>query len=837
MLPKYFKLAWRNFAGQKSTTLINVLGLAIGISACLIVFLILRFEFGFDRFHPDRDRIYRAVLDIDNPREGKSHRSQIPYAAALTIPKEFTGVEQTASFFSYSARVTVPHTDKPAGRFAESHPSETIIPQSSYFQLFRYRWLYGAASTALEQPFHVVLTESRARLYFGSMPLDKVMGQQLIYDDSLQVTVSGIVGDWEQRSDLAFSEFISLPTIRASFLKHVSDLAQAVRPDWTEPDYTQNFVKLTRGATPEQFERQAEKIVNDHMIQVNDPTRIRMTLQPLSAIHFDPNYADFYSRKADLPTLYILMGIAGFILLIAAVNFINLATAQSMRRAKEIGIRKVLGSNRRSLVLQLLTETFVLTCLAVICSLLIVSPLLRIFRDFLPAGLEFKPLDPFVGIFLLSTIGATSLLAGLYPAMVLSSFNPIRSLQTRGIAAQKGTFRKGLIVFQFTTSVVFIIGTLVMGSQTHYLLNTNMGFTKDAIISIGTSDNYATNKRNILAARIRRLPGVGMVTACWTAPMINYNQPEGSMLQRTDKPDKIECSERMGDEYYVPLFGLKIIAGRNFNAPKDDTAGFIPSRVPDGYSFPSRKSEVLVNETCARQLGFKSPEEAIGHFVKAGYPEVSGPIVGVVADFHSQSLFSPITPTYIYGTKNLWRGGVQVKLAMPDKKVSQLKTTLAAIEEVWKEIFPEEKFEYRFLDESIAGFYDKQRKTAEITTTAMIVAIFVSCMGLFGLVTFTAAQRTKEIGIRKVLGASVGNIVTLLSREFLQLVFLSILIASPIAWYFLHRWLQDFAYRIAISWWIFVLAGCGAITVALITVGFRAIQAAVANPVKTLRTE
>jgi hypothetical protein len=364
-----------------------------------------------------------------------------------------------------------------------------------------------------------------------------------------------------------------------------------------------------------------------------------------------------------------------------------------------------------------------------------------------------------------------------------------------------------------------------------------LGFTKDAIISIGTSDNYATNKRNILAERIRQLQGVSMVSACWTAPMINYNHPEGRILQLKDKPTKVECSERTGDEYYVPLFELKIIAGRNFKAPQDDTIGFVPSRVPYGYSLPSTQTEILINETCARQLGFKSPEEAIGHFARTTYPEVSGPIVGVVSDFHSQSLFSPITPTYLYGTKNLWRGGLQVKLALQAKSAAQFKATLAAIEKSWKEIFPEEKFEYRFLDESIAGFYDKEQKTEKITNAAMIIAIFVSCMGLFGLVTFTAEQRTREIGIRKVLGASVSGIVAMLSKDFLQLVFLSILIASPIAWYFLHRWLQDFAYRVTMSWWIFVLAGTGAMAMALITVSLRAIKAAIANPVKSLRTE
>lgn len=837
MFRNYFRIAWRSLAGQKSTTVINILGLAVGISACLIIFLITRYEFSFDRFHPDGERIYRAVLDIDNPAEGKSHRSQIPYAAALTIQREFTGVEKAANFFSYSARVTVPEIDKPSRRFAENHPSETIIPQSSYFDIFHYQWLYGSAATALQEPFHIVLTESRARLYFGLVPLDKVVGRELIYDDSLRLTVSGIVKDWDRHSDLAFKEFISISTIQASWLRNVSGLQQAARPDWSEPDYTQNFVKLAKGTTPRQFEQQAVKIINDHMIQKGDPTTVKMTLQPLSTIHFDPNYGDFYSRKANLPTLYILMGIAAFILLIAAINFINLSTAQSMRRAKEVGVRKVLGGNRRGLILQFLTETLILTSLSVICSLLIISPLLRFFRSFIPDGVKFELSDAFTLIFLLATILFTSLLAGLYPSLVLSSFTPIRSLQARGIARRKGYFRKGLIVFQFTLSIAFIIATIVMGSQTHYLLNKDMGFTKDAIISIGTSDNYATNKRNILAERIRQLPGVAMVSACWTAPMINYNHPEGRVLELKDKAIKVECSERMGDEFYVPLFGLKIIAGRNFKAPKDDTVALTPSRVPNGFSLPSLRTEFLINETCVRQMGFKNPEEALGHFAATGYPEVSGPIVGVVADFHAQSLFSPITPTYIYGTKNLWRGGLQVKLATSAKSTAQFQHTLAQIEKSWKEIFPDEQFEYQFLDESIAQFYDKEERTAKIASAAMIVAIFISCMGLFGLVTFTAEQRTKEIGIRKVLGASVRGIFALLTKDFLQLVFLSILIASPIAWYFLHRWLESFSYRVTISWWIFALAGLGAIAVAWVTVSFRAVKAAIANPVTSLRSE
>jgi len=685
-----------------------------------------------------------------------------------------------------------------------------------------------------------VLTESRARLYFGSIPLDKIIGKELIYDDSLHLSVSGIVKDWDQHSDLLFKEFISFATIQSSFLKNVSDLELATRPDkWNMPDYSQNFVKLAKGTTPAQFERQTISMVKEHMTHEGDWGKIRIRLQPLSAMHFDANYQDFYSRKANLPTLYMLMGIAAFILLIAAINFINLSTAQSLRRAKEIGIRKVLGSNRSSLVLQFLTETFLLTALAVASSLLIVYPALRIFRDFIPKGVRLDLTDSFTWIFLLGTILVTSLLAGLYPALMLSASSPMRSLRARGVVRQKGYLRKGLIVFQFTISLVFIIGTIVIGSQTHYLLSADLGFTKEAILGIQTSSNYATNKRNILAERIRQLPGVRMVSACWNPPMIDYNLPEGRILERKDKPVQLECSERIGDEYYVPLFGLKIIAGRNFMPPRDDTVGLVPLHSP-GYTIEPVHTEILINETCARQLGFKTPGDAIGHIVGTPSPfspVVTGPIVGVLADFHAQSLFSPIRPTYVYGSKNLWFGGVQVKLSAQNKTAGQIKTTLAGIEKSWKDIYPDEPFEYQFLDQAMAGYYDKEQKMVQITNAAMMIAIFVSCMGLFGLVRFTAEQRTREIGIRKVLGASVSGIVAMLSKDFLMLVLISIGIASPVSWWFLHQWLQDFAYRINMSWWIFVLAGLSAILAAMITVSFQAVKAAVCNPVKSLKTD
>ncbi len=737
--------------------------------------------------------------------------------------------------------MTIPGADNRSYKFSETYPSQTIIPESSYFDLFRYEWLEGNAATALDQPFRLVLTESRAHLYFGDLPLNTIIGKEVIYDDSLHLTVSGIVKDWEQHSDLVFKEFISFGTIQSSFLKEDGDLQFATRPDrWGRPENLQTFVKLTKGTTPAQFESQTIGMIRDHMTHKEDYGKVRIALQPLSALHFDDHFRDFYSRQVHLPALYMLMGITVFILLIAAVNFINLSTAQSVRRAKEIGIRKVLGSSRSTLVLQFLMEAFLLTCLAAVLSLLILFPVMRHFREYIPAGLRPDLSFPLTWIFLLCTILLTSLLAGLYPAWVISSWLPVRSIQTRGGGGKKGYLRKGLIVFQFGISFLFIIGAIVMNRQTQYLLNKDPGFKKEAIISIPTSSYYASHKRNILAQNIRQLPGVSMVSACMSAPMIGDNQQEGWVLQVKDKPErKIECSQRIGDEYYVPLFGLKILSGRNFMPPKDDTMGFVWSRMVNAAIAP-KHTEILINETCARQLGFKSPVEAIGQIVGTpvpGYPLVAGPIVGVVADFHAQSLYAPIRPVYMYGSKNLWEGGLQVKLSGQNQSADQYSTILMGIEKCWKNIYPDEPFNYQFLDKALAGFYDRELKTAKVTSTAMLIAIFISCMGLLGLVAFTAAQRTREIGIRKVLGAGVGNIAAMLSKEFLQLIFLSMAIASPIAWYFLHQWLQGFAYRVNITGWVFVLAGLSGIGIAMLTISFRVIHAALANPVKNLRTE
>ncbi|MEO6632408.1 MAG: FtsX-like permease family protein, partial [Mucilaginibacter sp.] len=535
-------------------------------------------------------------------------------------------------------------------------------------------------------------------------------------------------------------------------------------------------------------------------------------------VHFNNAYDDTYTRKAHLPTLYGLMGIAAFILIIAAINFINLSTAQSLRRAKEVGVRKTLGSSKANLTIQFLMETFMVTIVAATVSVIITNPIIGAFQSIIPAGVTLTLINPVTVSFLILITITTALLAGFYPARVLSSYLPALSLKGQGSQKlnRKSYLRKGLIIFQFTVSLVFIIGTVVIADQVHFVLNTDLGFNKDAIVTTHTGLNDRGNKKDVFIDKIRQIKGVELVSRHRVTPVafghpgtfIDYKGPGGA---------KVDASFETCDNNYVSLFGLKIIAGRNL-LPSDTL------------------KEFLVNETCAKALGFKRPEEALGKIVEVGINNAKWPIVGVVKDFHSQSLHEAIMPFFIGSIKRN-EFAVSLKLATAGNGAESFNHIISQVEKAAKEVYPNDKFEYKFLDETIASLYDKEQKTARLMNTAMAIAIFISCMGLFGLATFTAQQRVKEIGIRKVLGASASGIVTMLSKDFLALVIVSILIASPIAGYLAHQWLQDFAYKVDVSWWIFAVSGLAAIFIALITISFQSVKAALANPVNSLRSE
>ncbi|GAB4017247.1 permease prefix domain 2-containing transporter [Spirosoma koreense] len=811
MIRNYVKTALRNLTKHKVSTLINLFGLTLGVTACLVIYLITNYELSYDTFHPDGERIYRLVGEAQYGAAGEKHPvGFVPNAMPAGIRQEIAGLETVAAFHTIESDVLIPNGQEKPTRFESRRRmggnADLVVVEPTYFDLFKYQWLAGDPKTALNEPFKVVLSEKKARTYFGDLPVDQVLGKEVIYEDSVRTRVAGIVKDWTQPSDFTFTDFISFATIRASQLNRSIDLDQ-----WDDIwSASQAFVKLPPGATPAQFTAPFRRFGKAHF---QKELRLIPALQPLSDIHFNKDYADNYSRKAHLPTLYGLMAIAGFILLIAAINFINLATAQSVQRAKETGVRKVLGSSRSHLVFQFLSETTFLTLLAVLIALLLANPILSVFQSLTPVGLTFNLISWQTLAFSLVITIMTSLLSGFYPSWVLSSYQPALTLkgQTALQGGQKGYLRKGLIIFQFTVSLVFIIGTLMVSRQLNFMRNKDLGFSTNAIIEINT---LRDDRSLVLAQKIKQLSGVERVTMEWFPPMGNSYMMT-KLKYKGKKELEMDVSAKIGDENFIPLYQLRLLAGRNYH--KSDSL-----------------REMVINATYAKALGFKKPVDALNQFVEMQGKQI--PIVGVVADFHQQSFHEKINATFI-GYLPRQSKNIGVKLATPNGQLSEIKTTLAGIEQAWKTVYPDNRFDYTFLDDSIAKLYEKEQKTAQLVNTATIIAILISCMGLFGLATFTAEQRTKEIGIRKVLGASVASIMALLSVDFLKLVVVALLIASPIAWWAMGQWLSDFAYKVELSWWIFALAGLLAVGIALLTVSFQSLKAALVNPVKSLRTE
>lgn len=816
MLRNYLRTAIRNLARHRVSTLINLLGLTIGVTACLVIYVVTSFELSFDTFHPDSDRIYRVVGKALMGKSAEEHPvGFIPRAAPKAIREEVAGLEEVAAFHNLRSHVFIPDGTREMKRFDEktlgTEQAQIIIADPQYFAIFRYEWLAGSPQTALKDPLKVVLSEQKARLYFGDIPLSNMLGREVIYRDSVRTTVSGIVKDWTHNTDFTFTDFISAATIRASLLKNEFNL-----DEWNDIwSASQVFVKLDKKVTSAEVNARLMTFSKNHFGPKRGTGDFRVTplLQPLSDLHFNADYQDNYSRKAHLPTLYGLMGVALFILLIAAINFINLTTAQSVTRTREVGMRKVLGGSRVGLVAQFLSETFILTLLAVGVALLLTRPVLSAYQSFIPKGVAFSVLNPQILLFLLALTVITTLLSGFYPAWILSAHQPARALkgQTGLLGNQKGYLRQGLIVFQFTVSLVFIIGTIMIGRQLTFMRDKDLGFSTDAIVLIDTQHDEASA---VLAQKIRQLSGVDRVAMQWFPPM-----GEGYMVTKLKYRGKTEIetdvSAKVGDENFIPLYQMRIVAGRNF-MPSDTTR------------------ELVINQTYARKLGFKQPAEAVGKLLNFNGKDY--PIAGVVADFHEETLHRPIQSTFITYIPRMSRN-IAVKLATKGRAMSDVTVTLAAIEKAWQAVYPDEKFAYTFLDDSIARLYEKDQKTAQLVNTATAVAILISCMGLFGLALFTAEQRTKEIGIRKVLGASLASIITLLSGNFIKLVFIAIVVASPIAWYVTDKWLQDYAYKVNLEWWVFVLAGLMATGIALLTVCFQSIRAALTNPVTSLRNE
>lgn len=792
MLKNYFKIAFRNLWRHRVFSFINIMGLTVGMTACLLIFLYVRFELSYDSFHPKADRIYRIVTDLKTPTE-VIPTSGPAWPVAPHVKLDFPEVEAYTRV--QAGNVLIRKGDI---KFMEE---DAAFADSAFFNIFNFKLLRGDTRTALTQPFSVVLSETAAKKYFGKA--DPVGQTLLITEDGIPATVTGVMQDMPENTLLKSQVILSMTTFTKEWAKNLDE-------QWGNygPFAYLLFKPGTNAiALQKKFPAFLEKWNGKEMKQIQMfPT---LLLEPLKDVYLRSTRE---GSTGNIKNVYIFSIIALFILVIACINFINLTTARASERAKEVGIRKVAGAVRTQLARQFIGESIVICFVAYLLTLGLSALLLPSFNQL--AGKTISQ-----GIFenssllllVLASAITIGLLAGIYPAFVLSSFKPIEVLKGRfATGSRGGLLRKTLVISQFAISTALIIGTIIVYSQMRYMRNQELGFNKDQVLVIDTNGD---KNRQALLGEVSHLPNVKATSLSGSVPGSGHPAAYSEVENIKGDLQIANFDVYHVDFDYINLYNIQMAAGRAFSRE---------------YKTDSTQALIL-NEAAVRTLGYHSAEQAVGKRFKQWGRE--GKIVGVIKDFHYKSLQQPIKPLCM---RMEWpRSGLLSVKVNP----ANVQRTIAAIEQQFKRIIPNQPFSYYFLDEFFDRQYRSEERFGKLFMNFAILAIFISCLGLLGLASYSTMQRTREIGIRKVMGASVSNILNLLSKEFLKLVIISFFIAAPVAWYFMHKWLDDFAYRTPISWWVYAAAGILAVLIAVITISFQAFRAAVANPVKSLRTE
>jgi putative ABC transport system permease protein len=792
MIKNYFKTAFRNLWRNKGFSLINIVGLSVGLACCMLIFLYTMDEVSYDRFNVNAANIYHLAVDDKSP-DGQVHKfSSTGDMPGPNFKRQLPEIQDFVRIQGGSYTVK---------RGNEVFDQEALYVDSNFFSVFTFPMVYGNSQSALNDPHSIVLSEEIAEKYFGKgNPVGKTLNLKV--DDKFQpFRVAAVTRKSPQNSSIKIKTLLpkKVNQIDNQWTNFFENTFFVIKPGTNikQLDAKINNVFLTEAAS--QIKENADKF--------GDKNKRTFSLQPLLEMHTSTDYPadNGLSDQSNPMYSYILSGIALFILAIACINFVNLTVARSLKRAKEIGIRKVVGGQRKQLIMQFLGESFILSFIAFVLSIALVQLILPVFNTLANKALafsyllSFKLVAGYIGIFLL-----TGLLAGFYPALVLSGFNPVQTLYNRTQYVGKNYLSKGLVILQFTLATFLIISTITIYSQFSYLMNFDLGYNDKNVVSI-TSWGLDKTKLPLFKNELLKDPSILGVTADqggrWgTVAHINGNQQQMFDMKHID-------------EDYLPLFQVPVVKGRNFSkAMVSDSA-----------------NAVLVNEEFVKQAGWKKP---IGETVDFFYNKKKYTVIGIVKDYHFLSLTEKMSPILYTMKPDYPWGNIFVKIS--DKNKSE---SLNRIQKEFKALFPFIPYQYKFKDAEVAEQYDKEAKWKQIVSFGAVLTIFISCIGLFGLATLSAERRKKEIGIRKVLGASVEGIVRKLSTDFAKLVIIAAVIAVPAAWWAMHKWLENYPYRININVWIFVLAGVSVLLIALVTVSYQAIKAAIANPVNSLRTE
>lgn len=803
MIKNYLKTAWRNLLQNKATSFISIAGLAVGICCFLLLATYLINELRYDRFHEKADQIVRVAYTYKSADDKEGRYLAVTQTAVVPVYKqEITEIADGTRVFNYSGNgpAAVQYADK---IFNEK---SMLAADASFFKMFSFNFIKGNAKDALSDPLSIVISESTAKKYFGS---DDPIGKIIKVNESHNLMVTGVVEDVPAYSQIKFDMIAN-----SAIMPGIKELK------WSSASNYSYFL-LKPGADVNALQAKMNAYIKNILKEQNRDAVTLYTLEPLTSVHLYSNALYSLEAAGSIKYIYILGIVAVVLLLLACVNFLNLVTARSAERAREIGVRKVMGALRGQLFVQFIMEAGIITLFSLLAGVVLLYVLFPSFSTFTGQQLGFKTwnttwlIEALVAVFVLVT-----LLAGTYPSLFLSAFKPIVTLKGK-VSGQPGgnMLRKSLVIFQFVVSVFFIISTLIAGSQLRYMQSLNTGINREQVMVL---DIGGIPYNNIAAfkSEINQQTGVLGSTASYDSPVdvrggYSINTAEGKAADYSLSVTAIPI-----EKSFIQTLGIQLIAGRQLNVD-DELQVMNKESEKRNYSF-------VLNEKAIKALGWK-PEEAIGK--KIGLNGRMGTIKAVAKDFNFASLHQEITPIVMFPEYD-WFGKLLIKTSGKNTAA-----TIAAIQAKWKGFYPNKPFDYHFLDQEFEEMYKTDQRTGSILKAFTMVTIFISCLGLFGLAVFSTRQRVKEIGIRKVLGANVMSIVGLISSDFLKLVLIAVIISSPLAWYAMSAWLQDFAFRIDIQWYVFLLAGGMAIFIAFVTVGYQSFKAALSNPVKSLRSE